>query len=821
MKIFIPLSLILLFSITSIAQKKDSIGLCKISGKIIDSISKEPIEYATLTAFKMGTNTIVGGAITDSKGQFVIDNLFAGEYYAKIDFIGYKQKQINNIVLTDNHNTAKVGGLGIVKDINNLKEVTVTGSKNFMEMHLDKFVYNVEKDITSQGGVATDVLKKVPQVSVDVDGNVELLGNTNVRVFINGKPSALFDNNLAEALQTIPASQIKSIEVITSPGAQYDAQGTGGIINIVMKNTKSQSVNGNITLSGGTRLENGSIVLNAHKGKFDVNASVSANGQLKGTTLTTLNRTTTNADRTIDSTCLLQNGQGTLYKKGLRATVGADYELSKKDNISVSLSYHNFGTYNTGSINQNQIAYYPNEIDTITNRTSENTSLYKSLDWEWSYKRKFKKEGQEFNLSYQGSVDWINTNYSQNQSYALNNVLFSGAKGSNEAKDKDTYINADYVQPIFKNATLSFGAKGSFIRANSLVDHYLLNCNIYPAIYELDATQVNNYVYNQDIYASYASVTFPVLKVYNFKLGLRDEETKISFPGINDYLSGYNSIVPSGVVSRKLNNNQTIKLSYARRIQRPDLGSLNPFVDATDPYNLIKGNPYLLPEKVHNVEFSYFKQFPKGSNLLATLYFRYSTDDLQRYIIDTTFSLGSTLYKNVAVSTSKNAGTQQVSGINLSGKLSVSEKLEIRGNAILFNKYIVSQLVSGATSGSFNYRINGNATYQINKLLTIEVYGSFRSPNVEIQGKFPSFSQYSIAMRQMLFKKKLSVAFTTTDAFNKYVDQETSITGQGFSVISNRKIPYQSFGISISYKFGKTEYAKNQEQEQNFEEGGR
>ena len=199
-------------------------GTGKITGIVIDSISNQPIEYATVSVFNKGESRPTNGMITDDKGAFHIDNLKPGVYSIRIDFISYQSKTINNVTVTTEKSDADLGKVSISDNSKSLKGVTVTGQRSFLENHIDKLVSNVEKDITSQGGTATDVLKKVPQVSVDVDGNVELLGNSNVRVFINGKPSAMFDNDLADALQAIPASQIKSIEVITSPGAKYDAE---------------------------------------------------------------------------------------------------------------------------------------------------------------------------------------------------------------------------------------------------------------------------------------------------------------------------------------------------------------------------------------------------------------------------------------------------------------------------------------------------------------------------------------------------------------------------------------------------------------------
>lgn len=276
--VFSVVFLLMIFLITH-AQKPAGEG--KILGKVTDSATKKSVDYATISVYLLNGTKPVNGSTSNQKGAFIIENLPAGTYKVVVDFIGYRSKIINNIVLDSKNLNRNLGDISIAATSQTLQSVVVTGKTGLIENKIDKMIYNVEKDITSQGGVATDVLKKVPQVSVDVDGNVELQGNANVRFLIDGKPSTVFGNNLADALQSLPASQIKSIEVITSPGAKYDAEGTGGIINIILKKTTVQGINGSINLSGGSRLQNGSVNLNARKGKFGLHSFISGNGQLK------------------------------------------------------------------------------------------------------------------------------------------------------------------------------------------------------------------------------------------------------------------------------------------------------------------------------------------------------------------------------------------------------------------------------------------------------------------------------------------------------------------------------------------------------------
>src|SRR5579859_7260628 len=274
------------FGVLQAQQPASSAAQGRISGKVIDSASRTPIEYASITVFTPNGTRPVNGASTNNKGAFTIEGLAPGNYTVTIDFIGYQSHSGTPVTISDKALSVSIGEVQLAKKGEALASVTVTAPRGLVENKIDKMIYNAEKDITSQGGVATDILKKVPMVSVDVDGNVELQGNSNILFLINGKPSSIFGNNITDALQSIPAGQIKSIEVITSPGAKYDAEGTGGIINIVLKDAKMRGINGNISLTGGSRLQNGSLNLNGRQGNIGINAFFSGNAQLSSRTHT-------------------------------------------------------------------------------------------------------------------------------------------------------------------------------------------------------------------------------------------------------------------------------------------------------------------------------------------------------------------------------------------------------------------------------------------------------------------------------------------------------------------------------------------------------
>jgi ferric enterobactin receptor len=817
MKHFILAAILYGLFISSYSQQEKSVKLYTIKGSVSDSLSKQPIEYAIVSFYIDGSTKPSDGIYTNSKGLFSRDKLSAGNYHIIIDFIGYKKKTINNISLGGSKLVVGIGNINLQTTTHALGEVTVTGQKALVENHIDKLTYNAEKDVTSQGGVATDILKKVPLVSVDVDGNVQVQGSSNIQVLINGKPSTIFGNNIAEALQAIPASVIKNIEVITSPGAKYDAEGTGGIINIILKEDKTKGYNGTINLSGGTRLENGSANLNIRKGSFGIHASVSGNAQLPSNTINSLERNS--PDSLGNTVSLTQDGQTTLTRHSYKSLIGFDWDLTKNSSISGSISYNNSENKNEGYSNQQFILYSADPVSVIdsgpnTLRNVTTQFKFPVIDSYLDYKKKFHKEGQELDISFQSSIGKSSTYYDQNQSYTASDSLFSGARSSNLVNDNEKIIQLDYTQPLKNEAKLELGSKATFSDISSSSDFYGFNSS--SGLYEFDTTQVNNFAYKRSIYAVYSALTFKLSNFLDVKLGGRFERTVIDahFPAdTNTIIPSYNFFMPTVTLSHSFKNGQSLKLTYVRRIQRPGYRSLNPFIDASDPKNINTGNPKLVPELVHNIELAYTKTFEKGGSIVVSLNSRYSTRDLQGYTYYySTFKVGDAVFNNIAVNTTENVGIQNVAGLNIFGSAPITTRITIRGSFSFYDLYIKNDLIPNNTVNSFNYRTNISATYQFKNDLVGEFFGNFRSPSHEIQGSSTAFITYSFAFRKLVWNKKGSIGFTTTNPFNKYVDQKTKLTGQNFSLVNDRKIPYRSFGITVSYTFGKLEFKKAKEE---------
>ncbi|HWB92493.1 MAG TPA: outer membrane beta-barrel protein [Puia sp.] len=805
------------------AQEKGGI---RITGRIIDSLSHQPLQYATISLFR-GTDggkpgadaKPSGGGMTRSKGQFSIDGVAPGSYTIVIDIIGYGSRTLGPYALDGKKSHLSLGDIGVPKQANDLQAVTVTATKGLVENKLDKMVYNVEKDVTSLGGVASDVLKKVPTVSVDVDGNVDIMGNSNILFLINGRPSSIFGNNLADALAAIPASQIKSIEVITSPGAKYDAEGTGGIINIILKDNKMNGVNGNISVTGGSRLQNGSLNLHAKHGDFGVSAFFSGNAQLPSITHKSSVRYSYDSAGNKTSGLFQNDGSSRFVRNGFESGLGFEWTPSKQSTFSANAGFDNFGSNSHGSYGQEQMQYADPGGAIASDQLSlvRNNSQFRahSFDWNLRYKKTFSQEDRELDVSLDGSQGSNSNSYGQAQSLPNGDSTYAGSQGSSSGHDRETNLRVDYVQPFGDNVRLETGGSIQWRNISSIspVNTFDPSTDDYP----YDSSQSNSLTYGRHVYAGYASITFPAFKFLDVKAGVRYErtETNAGFSKAPDTeIPGYNTWAPSVILSHTFPNDQTLKIDYGRRIHRPNYRWLNPYVNASDPKNLSRGNPFLQPEVADNFELAYSKSFDKGSALNVSLFYRRSNHDIQPFVeYYSSFLLGDSVYDDVSVSTPMNVGSETNIGGNIYGSVPLSKKLNIRSDISIFDRYITTGALGGSAVNSFNYRINLNASYQVSSTFIMEFFGNFNSARNEIQGRYPSFVSYNFAMRKQFWNKKASIAFTATNPFNFYVEQRTEVAGANFTLNSLRRVPYQSFGLNFTYKFGHLEFKKEKKEE--------
>lgn len=808
MRVTLFLAGLLFLNLATFAQNNP--GKISFSGTIKDSVTHLPMDKATVH-LKSSASAFNPVAVSDSTGSFIFENLPAGNYTLRITYAGYRS--FSKLVSLHTSSTEPVYMAPLAGVLQN---VVVTAQKSLVENKVDKLVYNPDKDLTAQGGTATDVLSKVPQVTVDVNGNVELLGNPSVQFLINGKKSVIFGNSVSDALQSIPASQIQSIEVISSPGAKYDASGTGGIINIILKKTKAEGFSGTINATAGTRLENGSLNLTYKKNNVTVSGYFSGSSQVPVKTLTN------NERNTIDTTTgnnyyLQQQGYSNFRRDAWKTGIGADWDLTSKDNISLSLAYNHFGNTNDGFANQ-----YNRENDvngtmlsaTTNNRYSNARFDNGTYDVGVDYKKKFKKEKQEFSISLNYSYGNNNTSYQQDQQYLVTDSIFSGSTSKNPGKDQLLVFSIDYSMPLSKNFLVETGVR---TESESLIS----NANVFtfsPSSYDyiFDDKQSYTSEFRRQVYAGYVSGSFQLFKTLRVMAGARLEHTINSAfysntgkPNIPDY----NNFGPSLIISHNFTDRQSIKFGYAYRLERPEYRDLNPFVNLADPHNITTGNPYIQPEIGNDFQLGYTNNFGKDNYINVVLVYVYNSPDIKSYTtFYPTFTVGDSLYTNVNVTRRSNIASEQRWGLNIAGAFTLAPGFTIRPNMQFYrrqtnNIYSIPNTISG-----YEYRGNINANYQVNKNLVAEVFGNYRS-GIKWQGRQAGFYSYSIAVRRQLFKGNGSIGLVAVNAFGKYLVQKTTQSAVGLYGTTELQIPYRSFGINFTYKFGKLKISKPKEEE--------
>jgi outer membrane receptor protein involved in Fe transport len=789
----------------------------KISGTVVDSITKKPLDYATVSLFRSGGKAPITGALTDEKGNFKLNNVKAGNYKVTISFIGYPTKTIDPVVTTPAKPDKNMGNVILSSGSRNLKEVTVTGSTPIIENRIDKIVYNAEKDITAAGGVATDVLQKVPLVSVDLNGNVSLRGDANVRVLINGKPSGATASSLSDVLKGIPADQIKSVEVITSPSAKYDAEGSAGIINIITKQKNFSGVSGSVTGGVGTRQNNGNLNFNYNKNRFNFTANVGGNASWPQTSTTSLNQRIDNdftdpATGAVSSvhTSTVQNGTSRVSRHAVTGSLSAGYEFNSYNSINTSLRFTQieFNTNSTTSniTNLNTLAATP-VFRNYTLNSDAHAVPASGFDWNVNYIHKTKKEGEELDLSAQWSRNTGTTNYANYYT-----GVFPNLKNEIDGISNEYTLQLDYTLPISKILKLEAGGKSIFRRINTSNDLY----DYSNSMFVYNPLTSNTYDYNQDVYAGYSVFTITLPKKYSVLAGLRDENTSIhgdpkslSQTDLQAFNQNYNTLIPSLTIQKEFSATKILKVAYSKRITRPSLQFLNPFVNQSNPQALSTGNPELSPEISQTVELDYNTYI--GSNILnlSTYYKRTSN------LIENITAPNPAATNGGTLTTYQNIGTNNSIGANIFGTVNPFKALTIIANV---NAYTYKP----DPSGVFNLAQSQNGTYlqyfgflratlELPKNFVAEAFAFGSSSRRTIQGTNPSFSLFGIGAKKQFMQKKLALGVNALQPFSNYKEFNSTTNSNGISQSTSFRLPFRSFGLTFSYNFGKVSFGGQQQ----------
>jgi outer membrane receptor protein involved in Fe transport len=781
----------------------------KISGVLIDSISKQPLGYASVALFRATGTSPINGVLTNEKGEFRIDGVHPGSYKIRIVYVGYPDKFVGGIVTTDSKPDKNVGQVLVAPSRKALKEVSVTAAAPLVENKIDKIVYNAEKDLTAAGGNATDVLQKVPLVSVDINGNVSLRGDQNVRVLINGKPSGATSASLSDVLKTIPADQIKSIEVITSPSAKYDAEGSAGIINIITKQKNMTGISGSISGGIGTRQNNGNINLNYAKNRFSLSLNAGGNLTWPQTSLTTFyNEVNKN-----DTTHFANSSSGSTYLKrhGGIGNISANYDFNAYNSLHTNIRLNQGGFDPNTTTNNTYTNFITPDSNSVYKSSSMGHNSFGGFDWNLDYTHKFKKEGEELDLSTQWSHSKIVTDYTNLYSDAPDSILEKqgvyNLKNNINGLNNEYTLQADYTLPINKKFKLEAGGKEIIRKLSSSSDIYTDN-PLYSRNFFFDAQNSSTYNYNQDVTAGYGVLTINLPKSYTILAGLRDEYTTIN--GSTESISqsnlapvnqNYNTLIPSLTLQKQLTSTQTLKLAYSKRITRPSLQFLNPYVNETNPKAETEGNPQLAPEISQTVELDY-TTFIKSSVVSASVYYRHTANVIENIVTNNDNGIGT-------ISTFQNADQNNSIGGSIFGSVNPIKILTLRAN---FNVYTYHPTPYAefeqyfSQSGTY-VQYNGFGMAELDlKSFIAQVFAVENSPRHTIQGTSPSFSLLGAGVRKQFMKKKASIGVNVLEPFNKYKYFNTKTTSPGLYQASTFAFPFRSVGLTFQYSFGKTTF---------------
>ncbi|WP_240755183.1 TonB-dependent receptor domain-containing protein [Pedobacter sp. SYP-B3415] len=798
-------------------------GTGKLTGKAIDAQTNEPIPYATAQVINKATKANVRLAQTDLEGNFVLDKLPAGEFTFKLSYVGYQTMVRETVSLPAGAQAVNLGTIKMkMSQGNALKDVTITATRPQMQLGIDKKVFSVDQSLVSEGGSATDLLQNVPSVQTDMDGNVSLRGSSGVRVLIDGKPSLIAGGNVAQILQSIPASSIESVELITNPSAKYDAEGQSGIINIVLKKNKKLGLNGSAALTAGNRDNyNASTNLSFQNNKVNLygNYSYRYGNRLGGgyNNIQYLN--------SVSSTSFAnQNTDSRSLDKGHNAKAGIDYNFTPKTVLSFSAGFNVRDNDRNELININQLGAQFNPVE-FSNRVNSNLGTGSSYDLNMDFSQKFKNPKEELTVNL-GFSEGTNDNDQTYNSliYNLNGTAFDGPaeiqRNFQGSYNKNFTAQADYTLPVGKAGKVEAGYR-SQIRFNDN-NTFAYDFNNAAKEYFTNYT-LSNFFNNKDqVHAVYVNYQNQI-KNFGYQVGLRAEDAKL-----NTYLDAYNSnyqlfntpgvvaytrLYPSVFLTQKLKGDQQVQLSYSRRVNRPRGWDTNPFLDVSEPLNYRQGNPNLRPEDVHAFELSYSKYWKKIT-LTSSAYFRQTNDVIQRIRTEPDIN-------GITISTPQNLTRSLNSGLELISRVDVSKLWNFTANANLYRSDIQGVPAFGIVDNSgFSWNANITNNFSLPYSISLQVRAEYRAPEIMAQGRRNAMYGIDAGAKYDFKDKKTSLSLNVRDVFNT---RRFAMTTEGnFSIIDfQRYMQGTMANLTLSYRFGKTDFSMKRSPKKNQTEDSR
>jgi ferric enterobactin receptor len=749
-----------------------------ITGVVRDSIDHSQIIEATVYFLNETDSLILQQVITTVKGDFKISGVRPGQYQIKVSMMGYDPVLVPNVVVMANGSDIVLDTVFMRRRTQLLKAVNVSTQKPLVKNKIDGLLYDVESDPTLAGGNAADALRKVPLLAVGVDGKVSFRGNSNIRILVNGRRSAAMDHNSADALGLLSADQIKSIELITSPSSKYDGDGSVGIVNIITKRNVLDGINGSIAGALGSRQNNFSGTVNARSGKLGFTANTGRSWSWPVMTLITFDQLTDIGEKKLSQQNASKNMRG-----GLQSAIAMDFEI---DSNNMLISNFNLNQSSIGTENDMMSEYAGVGFQ---RSVSEHKLQFRGIDLSVDYQKKFSRKGQELTISSQLLRGNNITDYT---TFYHNRRFFPSETGYNKGRNKDVTIQADFILPI-RSQLLELGAK-----------------TIYRDIVsDIDNTQNYIFEYQQHVSAAYATLSLPIGKRFEVKSGIRYEQTLLEgnpVGNITGFINNYYNFFPNVVVGYKSIGGTTFKASYNKRIQRPSLYYLNPFRNTSDPINQLVGNPKLKPELSHNISLGADLTLPNTMLNLST-YYRKTTN-----VIESIYTNIIQDNDPIVLQSFGNVGASHSFGASIFTSITVFKIISLRGSVDLYSFSIKPiafyDLQTDLTNKVFmNYKTFLGVTANFKNGLIADSYLFFDSPQRTFQGYYSAFNLWNISLKKKILKDQATIGLTAVDPFTKVKNLKSYASVGRFEQHQNMALPFRSFGITCSWKFGKSNSA--------------
>jgi iron complex outermembrane recepter protein len=768
---------------------KDS---ARVIVRIVDATDeKVGIEFATAVLMKAKDSTIFKATNTNGFGGAMFNNVPFGNYYVKVMQVGFVPNFSQSFTLSEANKELRLPKVLLTKDSKVLKTVNIVGEKSDYQNGLDKKVYNVDKNITNAGGTATDLLQNIPSVNVDMDGKVSLRGSEQIRIMIDGKLSGITATNPQAALQQMPASMIEQIEIITNPGAKYDAEGMGGIINIITKkgNNIGWSLNGQ--LSAGTNDKYGAGIGGNYR-----NDKINFSGNYNFRSENRFSRAFSK-QIALDTNALNFESKLSGLNKSMvnNIRLSNDFYLDKYNTITIG------GGYNTRSqsgqdrsdFDQSSANGRFDSLYYVSNKTIEGNKTYDG-NFEYRYYDAEAKQTFSINMN-QSNIERENETKSYSQQSDERNNYFR--KNNVIGNVYLTTLQMDYAQPIGKGK-LDAGLK--FTQRFSKANQGGNKLDFISNTFSVDPSLINDYDYNEQVPAAYTQYSMSIGK-WDMQAGLRYEHTLVN---INNRTydsvvnNNYGKLFPSGFLKYKIKQGRDIQLSYTRRINRPGIEALNPIVDNSNPLNLRIGNPYLKPELINSLDLSY-STFVKIFSFTSSVYYRKSTN------VQSFFRTVDPVNPQIAITQFKNFATSD----NIGTELTLRTAIGKQGNVMLnvngfYNKINASNIEGALQSDGYNWnsRLVGNYKFKTNTNIQLSAF--YMSPVIRPQGSFQGMNGVDLGLRQEFLKGKINVSLNVTDIFDIREFKITNKTNQ-LDFVGTRKRESRIATLALQWKIGSIE----------------